>query len=142
MWEWLYLLTKTMKWPWNYFTCPKRKFIQNSQPIYTKNFDRANRFGDEKGWTKNSYSFATRKENIFIKCRWTFLFLSTTHHWMALFFEAIQANEEQRFQMSTPKLWNIVMEDHLHFFHFHRRSSLHIGVPLIDLDTLLLWRHT
>jgi len=36
MWEWFYLFTKTMKWPWNCCTCLGRKFIQNSQPIYTK----------------------------------------------------------------------------------------------------------
>jgi hypothetical protein len=34
-----------------------------------KNFDHADRFGDGRGWTKNYYSFATRKERIFIKCR-------------------------------------------------------------------------
>jgi hypothetical protein len=28
------------------------------------------------------------------------------------------------------------MEDHLQFFHFHRRSSFHRGVPLIDLNTI------
>jgi len=27
---------ETTKWPWNCCTCPRRKFIQNSQPIYTK----------------------------------------------------------------------------------------------------------
>jgi hypothetical protein len=46
---------------------------ENSSKIVSlfiqKTFDLANRFGDGKGGTKNYYSFATRKERIFIKCR-------------------------------------------------------------------------